>query len=156
MSSLLLSGFGLAFLCFPILLTRSDVFVAVSPHEDHLLGCGYDSALNRRHNALCDIIWHALLIDNKAARREQTCSSNSKARPGDIFHSDFVDGRPAFFDAAVRNTVQAKYVGEAAEMTGAAARAGELEKDYKHEQSVLNVEDCSILWRWNLLAFGLK
>ena len=69
-------------------------------------GCGYDSALiNRRHNALCDIIWHALLIDNKAARREQTCSSNFKARSGDVFHPDFVDGRPTFFVVTVRNSV---------------------------------------------------
>ena len=88
----------------------------IYPHGDHLLSCSYDSALNRHHNALCDIIWHALLIDNKAARREQTCSSNSKARPGNIFHPDIVDGRPAFFYVTVRNTVQAKYVCEAAEM----------------------------------------
>ena len=102
-----------------------------------MLGCGYDSALDRRHNALCDIIWHALLIDNKAARREQTCSGSSRARPGDIFHPDFADGRPAFFEVTVRNTVQAKYVCEAAEMAGATAMAGEMEKDYKHEDSVL-------------------
>ena len=63
--------------------------------------------------------------------------SNSKAHPGDVFHPDFVDGRPAFFEVTVRNTVQAKYVCEAAEMAGAAARAEDLEKDYKHEQSVL-------------------
>ena len=44
-----------------------------------MLGCGYNSALNRCRSALCDIIWHALLVDNKAARRKQTCSSNSKA-----------------------------------------------------------------------------
>ena len=109
----------------------------IDPHGDHLLGCGYDLALNRRHNALCDIIWHALLIDNKAARREQTCSGSSRARPGDIFHPDFADGRPAFFDVTVRDTVQAKYVCEAAEMAGAATMAGEMEKDYKHEDLVL-------------------
>ena len=69
------------------------------------------------------------MVDNKAARREQTSSSNSRARPGDIFHPDFVDGRPAFFDVTVRNTVQAKYVCESAEMAEAAARAGEMEKE---------------------------
>ena len=120
-----------------------------------MLGCGYDSALsNRCRNALCDIIWHALLINNKAARREQTCSSNCKARPGDIFHPDFVDGRPAFFDVTARNTVQAKYVCEAAEMAGAAARAGELERITNTSNRYWNVEDCSTLWRWNLLSFG--
>ena len=58
----------------------------IDPHGGHLLGCGYDSALNRHHNALCDMFY---LIDNKAARRKQTCSSNSKACRGDIFHPDF-------------------------------------------------------------------
>ena len=86
---------------------------------------------------MCDIIWHALQIDNKAARREQTCSGSSRACPGDIFHPDFADGSPAFFDVTVRNTVQAKYVCEAAEMAGAAAMAGEIEKNYKHKDSVL-------------------
>ena len=28
----------------------------INPHGDHLLGYVYDSGLNRRHNALCDII----------------------------------------------------------------------------------------------------
>ena len=93
-----------------------------------MLGCVCNSALNRRHNALCDIIWHALLIDNEEARREQTCFSKSKASPGDICYPDIVDGRPAFFDVTVRNTVQAKYVCETAEMAGAATRAGELER----------------------------
>ena len=124
----------------------------IDPHGDHLLGCDYDSALNRRHNALCDIIWHALLIDNNAARREQTCSSNSKARPRDIFHSDFVDGRSAFFDVTVCNTVQAKYVCQAAERAEAAARAGEMEKSYKHEQSVLKCE--GLFYPLALESFG--
>ena len=52
------------------------------------------------------------MIDNKEARREQTCSGSSRARPGDIFHPDFADSRPAFFDVT-------------------------MEKDYKHEDLVL-------------------
>ena len=122
----------------------------IDPHGDHLLGCGYDSALNRHHNALCDTIWHALLIHNKAAKREQTCSSNSTARPGDIFHPDFVDGRPAFFDVTVRNTVHA------AEMAGASAKARELEKDYKHEQSILKCGGLFYPLALESLAFRLK
>ena len=68
-----------------------------------------------------------VLIDNKAARREQTCSGSSgssRARPGDIFHPDFADGRPSFFEVTVRNTAQAEYVCKAA---GTAAMAGEME-----------------------------
>ena len=64
---------------------------------DHLLGCSNDSTLLKRH-ALCDIMWHALLSDNKSCRREQNCSSNHQSRPGDIYHSDFLNGNPAFFD----------------------------------------------------------
>ena len=137
MSSLLPSGFGLAFFCFPILLTRSDVFVAVLLTLTEPFAGLWLQFSSQLTDALCDIIWHFLLIDNKVARREQTCSSNSKACPGDIFHSDLVDGRPAFFDVTVRNTVRANYICEVAEMAGATARAGAVEKDYKHEQSVL-------------------
>ena len=66
-------------------------------HGDHLLGCCYDSAHDRHHNALCDIVWHALLVNNRAARREQICSGSCRACPGDIFHPDFADSRPCLF-----------------------------------------------------------
>ena len=61
-----------------------------------MLGCSYDSTLLKRHNALCDILWHALLSDNKSCRREQNCSANHQSRPGDIYRPDFLSGKPAF------------------------------------------------------------
>ena len=39
---------------------------------DHLLGCSYDSTLLKRHNALCDIMWHALLSDNNLVEENRT------------------------------------------------------------------------------------
>ena len=50
----------------------------------------------KRHNALCDIMWHALLSDSKSSRREQNGSANHQSRPGDIYHPDFLNGNPAF------------------------------------------------------------
>ena len=50
------------------------------------------------------------MIDNKEARREQTCSGSSRARPGAI--QTLLTRRPAFFDVT-------------------------MEKDYKHEDLVL-------------------
>ena len=43
----------------------------IDTHGDHLLGFGYDSAHSRHHKDVCDIIWNALLVNNKAARRER-------------------------------------------------------------------------------------
>ena len=63
---------------------------------NHLLGCSYDSTLLKRHNALCNIMWHALLSDDKSCRREQNCSANHQSHPGDIYHPDFLNGNPAF------------------------------------------------------------
>ena len=96
------------------------------------------------------------MIDKKAVRRERTCSSKSKACPGDIFYTDFVDGRPAFFDVTVRNTVQTKYVSEAAEMAGAAASAEELESDFKHKKSVLKCGGLLYPQGLECLVFRLK
>ena len=38
---------------------------------DHLLGCGHGPMRIRRHDALCDIVFHALLQDNSGCKREQ-------------------------------------------------------------------------------------
>ena len=50
------------------------------------------------------------LVNNKAARREQTCFGGSRARLGDISIQIFADGRLAFFAVTVQNAAQANYV----------------------------------------------
>ena len=77
-----------------------------------------------------------LLVDNKSARREQNCSANSYPHPGDIYYPDFLDGRPAFFDVTVRNSLQPVCISAAAFTAGAAAAAGEVDKDQKHDRNV--------------------
>ena len=103
---------------------------------DHVLGCGHGPLRIKRHNAISEVIWHALLVDNKESKREQKCGGESNNRPGDVFHPDFLEGRPAFFDVSVRNSLQPSYVSKAAIKPGAAAEAGEIEKDEKHERAV--------------------
>ena len=53
-------------------------------------GCNQAQNLRtKRHNALCDVLFNALLVDDSRCRREMRCASTSEARPGDIFHPDF-------------------------------------------------------------------
>ena len=72
---------------------------------DHLLGCGPNNLRIRRHDTLSDVLFHALLVDNANCRKEQRCSSDNSRRPGDVFHPDFDQGRPTYFDITVRNSL---------------------------------------------------
>ena len=103
---------------------------------DHLLGCGHGPLRTKRHDALRDIVYHALLVDNGGVRIEQKCGSESNNRPGDVFHPDFVLGHPAYFDVSVRNTMQPAYITKSANVAGTAAMAGEEEKDLRHDNEV--------------------
>ena len=62
--------------------------VVVDQHGDHVLGCGYGSLRNKRHDALCDIIFHTVLVDNHDCKREQRCNSQNNTRPGDVYHPE--------------------------------------------------------------------
>ena len=66
------------------------------------------------YDALCEVIYHALLTDNKHAKREQRCSGYDNSRSGDIFHPDFVLSRPGFFDVTVANSLQPSFIIKAA------------------------------------------
>ena len=44
-------------------------------YGDHALGCG--QLRIKRHDALCDVIYHCLLKENSGTRREQGCSTHS-------------------------------------------------------------------------------
>lgn len=124
----------------PIFTSTSGVRCAcgipIDVHGDHLLGCGYGPLRIRRHDSLCNIIWHALLQDSPNAKREQRISGDSKTRPGDVYHPDFTDGHPTFFDVSVCSTLQPNHVNKASTTAGAAAVEGEIQKDSKHRLSV--------------------
>ena len=102
-------------------------------HGDYLLGCGQGPLRIRRHDALCNIVYHALSQDNSSVRREERIWGDSRDRPGNIFHPDFDDCRPTYFDISVRHTLQPGNLNRASTNAGAAAVAGEMEKDQKHE-----------------------
>jgi hypothetical protein len=38
------------------------------------------------------------------------------SRPGDVYHPDFDQGHPTYFDISVRNSLQASYIIQAAVM----------------------------------------
>ena len=83
-----------------------------------------------------DTIYNALLIDETLL--EQRFSSQNNNRPGDVYHSNFLFERPAYFDLiiTIRNTVQLKFVANSANSAGSAAAAGELLEDLKYEEAV--------------------
>ena len=55
----------------------------------------------------------------------------TRQRPGDIYHPDFSDGHPAYFDISVRNTLQLGNPNRASTDDVAATIAREMEKDNK-------------------------
>ena len=54
--------------------------------RDHPLGCSHNPFRIRWHNAICDIIYEALLLDNQSVKREQSASSQSRNKPGAALH----------------------------------------------------------------------
>ena len=52
------------------------------------------------------------------------------------YYPDFADGRSAYFDISVHNTLQPGNLNRSSVNTGAAAVVGEIEKDQKHEALV--------------------
>jgi len=112
---------------------------SIDSFGDHLLGCSHGPMRIRRHDALADIIYKALLQDHPGVLKEQRVSYNDALRPGDIFHPDFQHGRSAYFDISVRSTTQPAFISLSSTCAGVAAAAGELAKDEKHLAAVEKV-----------------
>ncbi len=110
----------------------------IDPYGDHLLGCAHGPLRIGRHNALRDVIWHALLQDDANVRREERISGDSQARPGDVSHPSFIDGRPTFFDVSVPNTLQPSNLNRALSSAGVASLEAEMKKDEKYYDHVRN------------------
>ena len=77
-----------------------------------------------------------LLQDNTGCHKEQRCTGSRLDRPGDVFHPDFVHGKPAYFDVAVRCPLQESLLGRSAVSAGVAAAKGEENKDANHDELV--------------------
>ena len=125
-------------LCLPIfspsLCTCGTV---LDEYGDHLLGCSQKTNLIiKHHDALCDVIFNTLLVDDSRCQREQRCSSDSGKKPGNILHPNFQHGLPAYFNVTARNSLQPSYLVQAACYAGAAAEAGEDEKVLQHQTMV--------------------
>ena len=45
----------------------------------------------------------------------QSWNSNNNMKPGDVFHPDFEQGLPTYFDLTVRNSIQPLYIAQAAQ-----------------------------------------
>ena len=108
----------------------------IDPYGDHLIGCSHGPYRIRYHNALRDIIWHALQQDNSEVRREQRICRDDRSKPGDVFHPHFTDGKPTYFDVSVRNMIQPSSITMASTNASVVGSTGEQEKDRKHSELV--------------------
>ena len=63
-------------------------------------------------------------------------SGDSQICPGDVFHPDFSDGHPTYFDPLVQHTLQPNTINEASRTAGIAAAEGETIKDDKYAETV--------------------
>ena len=86
----------------------------------------------RRHNALRN--YHALKLDNQNVKIERV-NGHSNTRPGDIYHPDFDNGKPSFFDISVSNVLQPSTISTAVN-AGAIAERREISKDNKQHSTV--------------------
>ena len=108
----------------------------LDPHGDHLLGCGQGPLHIRRQDVLTYILFQALLQDNHQVKREQCIFGSSVIHPGDIFHPDFSDGKPTYFDISVRNSLLPQFLSRASFVAGIASSADEIDKDINYYHSV--------------------
>ena len=92
----------------------------------------------RCHDALVDIVCHALSQSHPGVLKEQRISCDNRSHPGDIYHPDFQYGHPAYFDLSVCSTTQPSYISSSS-CPGVAAAAGELAKDHRHQDVVEEV-----------------
>ena len=56
--------------------------------------------------------------------------------PGDIFHPDFSDGKPTYFDISVQNSLLPQFFSGTSFVAGIASSAGEMDKDAKYDHNV--------------------
>ena len=134
---------------FPVS-ARCSCGTVIDGFGDHVLGCGDSRLRIRRHDAICDVIWHALIQDNSGCKKEQRCSTDLD-HPGDVFHPDFQFGKPAYFDVSVRHPLQDSLLCLSAATAGVAAGCGEADKDSHHEASVRAAGDIFVPL---VVAFG--
>ena len=121
--------------------------VCLSPIDgfgDHLLECSHGPMRIRHHDALVDIIRHALSQSHPGVLKEQCISCKDHSCPGDIYHLDFQYGLPAYFDLSVRSTTQPSYISSSSSCAGVAAAVGELAKDHRH-QDVVEEAGCDFI-----------
>ena len=108
----------------------------IDHNGDHLLGCGHKLLRIHRHESLCDIVYHLLHQGGPFIRREQRLSGASQDRPCDIFHSDFLNGKPTYFDLTVRNSLQPGIINLSSISAGVAGLQGEQSKNSKYASTV--------------------
>ena len=121
-------------------------------HGDHVLGCHRGSTRIKRHDALCNIIFHCLQANNSGTVGNNVAAAT--INQGQVTFSTLTSfGVAPPISISVRNSLQQSFIVSSAITAGSAAAAGEMEKDLRHQ---LNVESTgSILYPLVVESLGL-
>lgn len=97
------------------------------------------SPLNPIPKQCSNLLYEALLLDSKEVtevKREQRVAGPGRDRPGDIYHPDFDQGCPTFFDVTITCPTSEGNLNAASEVVGHAANRAEEGKDRKYRDRV--------------------
>ena len=109
---------------------------SIDQFGNHLLECSYGPMRICHHDALVDIICHALSQRHPGVLKEQRVSYDNHSRPGDVYHSDFQFDHLAYYASAC-STTQPSHISSSSCCAGVTAvAAGEVAKDLKHQDLV--------------------
>ena len=109
----------------------------IDEYGDHVLGCGHGQLRIKRHDALCEVAWHTLLMDNRGVIREQWCAQViiSDQETCFILISVWASQGTLILVKEARS-LQSQFLSKALEYPGQTGDAGEIDKDGKHEEEV--------------------
>ena len=138
---------------------RCSCGVVLDGHGDHILGCGDGPLRIHRHDAMCDLLWHALVQDHSGCKRAQRYGAGLD-RPGDVRHPLQDSLLCLSIDCTDSGYGVYTIYGLSAATAGVAAGRGEANKDSHHEAAVRDAGGIFIplvvetlgLWSPNSLA----
>ena len=99
------------------------------PMRDHAVGCGGNSDLIVRHNALCEVIFSSAQAAGLAPHKEvPALIPDSSSRRADIFLPSWSRGKPTAFDVTVISPLQQLTLSSSAASQGASLLLAESRK----------------------------
>jgi len=94
---------------------------SIDQFGDHPLESTHGPMRIRCHDALVDIVFHALSQSHPGVLKKQCVSYDDHSYLGDVYHPDFQFGCLAYFNVPVRSTTQPSHISSSSCCAGVAA-----------------------------------